>query len=283
MYYKVFIFNISYIGLVIIVNENIKKGKQEFKKRNYKKALKLFENVRRDDEDYEFSLLYRISCLMALNEYGDALKFIDFLIEKYPQEDLLWHDKVTCHVFLNEDEKAGRALSELERLVDVEDKERLLRIAKLYNMVRDDENALKYCDMALEVDENYREALYEKTIVVARLKDYSLMNEVADRLVHVCGNDLLALMPAFLLRLFSKNYRGCVDLINSADVDEYSDGTVHDFKAGLYNKMCENLNAQILVMDSIDLPVDDALNLMLDFHESGKDHGEVNGVQYFIL
>lgn len=265
------------------MNEKIKKGRIEFDKKNFKKALGYFENVRRDDEDYDFAVLFMIPCLMNLKRYEDALKFLNYLIGRNPYSEALWADKASCHIILKQYEKAYDALGEIERIVDVEDKRMVLHVAKLYNWLRDDENALKYCDMALALDENYKKALHEKSLVAVRLKDYKMMNEIADRLMEVSDDDMLSLMPVLQLRLFSKNYRGCIDLIRSVKSDESLDDTIEMMKGGLYNKMCENFCARILVLEQIELSCDEAIDLMLDFHESGKDYGKIRGVEYFIL
>ena len=47
--------------------------------------------------------------------------------------------------------------------------------------------------------------------------------------------------------------------------------------------MSDDFNAQLLLADEIDLSIDEAIGLMLEFKKFGKDFGEIRGVSYFIL
>lgn len=268
---------------MIIVNTNFKNGRNEFKQKNYKKALSYFNEIDNDDGDYEYSLVYKIGCLIELKRYDEALEIINPLIEKNPYDELLWLDKVACHVFLNEDEKAFGALHELERIIDAEDKLKLVFIAKFYNMLGDYENALSYCDKALAIDENLKEALHEKSLVAIHLDDHEMIDGVADRLLEFCDNDILSLTPIFLLRLFSKNYRGCLDLVENSNDDDVKEDTMSMFKAIIYKQICDDFNVQLMMDSDIDLSVDEALDIMFAFVDSGCDNGVVRDVGYMIF
>ena len=265
------------------MKNNFKDGRNEFKNKNYRKALEHFDRIGEGDEDYEYSLVYRIGCLIELKEYSDALKIINPLIEKNPYDELLWFDKATCHIFLNEDEKAFKAMNEIERIIDSGDKMRLVYVAKFYNMLGDYQKAIQYCDRALDIDECLREALHEKSLAGIHLDDADIIDSVADRLLELSDNDILSLTPVFLLRLFSKNYRGCLDLVENSDEDNVKEDTLKLFKAIIYNRICDDLNVRIMLDREIDMSVDEALKVMFDFIDSGCDHGEVQGVSYMIF
>jgi tetratricopeptide (TPR) repeat protein len=262
------------------MNTKFEQGILEFENKNYEKALIHFEGVDGDDGYYEYALSYRISCLMKLEKYREALGFLNELIENNPYVDILWFEKAMCHIYLNEDEKAFSALDSLERVVDSDDKVKLLHVAKLYNILNDDLKVVEYCDKALDVDENFREAILEKSTVVLNLNDPEAVDEVSKRIVDLSDNSLISLMPAFLLKLFSKDYRGCLDVIGRCDEGSESTEMV---KSLVYKNLSEDLNAQILLTCEIDLSIDEAIDIMLDFKESGKDNGKIHGVQYFVL
>ena len=268
---------------MINLNNDFKKGRNEFKQKHYEDALIHFDKISEGDEDFEYSLVYRIGCLIELKCYEDALEIIDPLIGKNPYDELLWFDKVTCHIFLKEDEKAFRALDEIERIVDRSDKRRLVCVAKFYNMLGDFDNSLRYCEEALAIDENYKDALYEKSHVAIRLNDVDMIEEIANRLFEISNRDILSLTPVILLKLFSKNYSACLDLIENSIDDEVKDETIEMFKFIVYKELSEELNAQILMSKEIDLSIDDALKLMFDFKENGCNHGEIYGVKYMII
>ncbi len=265
------------------MNSEIKKGISEYDDENYKKALSHFKKVSPDDEDYHYSLVFRVSCLMKLRCYREALPFINKLIEKEPYEDVWWIEKAWAHVFLKEKNQAYSALSHLERTVDVSDKVKLLQISKLYNLLDDDSKVLEYADKALEVDEDYKDALYEKITVLGRTHDRKEIDKVSKKLFELSDGKLISLMPIFLLRLFSKDYAGAVDLLDKCDDDEIGDEYIDNLKSVVYNHLSDDLNAKILVCEPADLSVDDALALMLEFQKTGKDHGKIHGIDYFIL
>ena len=262
------------------MNNKFEQGILEFENKNYEKAVIHFEGVGGDDEYYEYALSYRISCLMKLENYREALGFLNELIENNPYVDILWFEKAMCHINLDEDEKAFSALDSLERVVDSDDKVKLLHIAKLYNILNDNLKVVEYCDKALDIDENFREAILEKSTVVLKLNDPDAVDEVSKRIVDLSDNSLLSLMPAFLLKLFSKDYRGCLDVIGGCEEGSESTEMV---KGLVYKNLSEDLNAQILLTSEIDLSIDEAIGLLLDFKENGKDNGKIHGVQYFVL
>jgi tetratricopeptide (TPR) repeat protein len=270
--------------MVIKLNNEFEDGRLEFDQKNFEEALNHFEQIGSDDEGYEFSLLYRISCLMKLKRYEEALSFLNFLIEKYPYEEILWFDKAWCHIFLGEKEKAFSALETVERVVDSTDKVRLLQVAKMYNCLNKDSKVIEYCDKALDIDENYREAVYEKITAIIDSDNQELIDDVSNKIIEMSDKNILALMPVFLLRLFSDDYGGCVDLLDYAVEDDECKDLIEMLKAVIFNSISEDLNAQILLtQDNVEIAVDDALKLMLEFKETGKDFGIIHGVQYFIL
>lgn len=262
------------------MNTKFEQGILEFENENYEKALTHFNGINADDEYYEYALSYRISCLMKLKNYREALGFLNQLIENNSHVDLLWFEKAMCHINLNEDEKAFGALDSLEKVVDSDDKVKLLHIAKLYNILNDDLKVVEYCDKALDIDENFREAILEKSTVVLKLNDSEAVDEVSKRIVELSDDSFISLMPAFLLKLFSKDYRGCLDVIGECGQGSESTEMV---KSLVYNNLSEDLNAQILLTCEIDLTIDEAIDIMLDFKENGKDNGKIHGVQYFVL
>ena len=261
----------------------IEQGILEFKEKNYEKSLLCFEKIGVGEDKFEIVQIYRVSCLIKLKRYGEALDVINRLIEKNPYEELLWHEKVRCHIFLDEDEKAFSALGELERIVDRNDKEYLVDIARLYYLLGDYDKVVEYCDLALKIDGNYKVALYEKALAASNLEDDQLIDEVSDSILNVSDNDLISILPVFLLKLFSKKYEDCLDLIENIECDDLKKGHCDLFKGIVYNRMSDDFNAQLLLADEIDLSIDEAIGLMLEFKKFGKDFGEIRGVSYFIL
>lgn len=268
---------------MIKLNDEFKQGRLEFKQKNFIKALKHFDRIREGDDDYEYSLPFRISCLIELKRYVEALDYLNPLIEKNPYDELLWFDKVTCHIFLNEDKKAYGALEAIERIVDPNDKARLLFVAKFYNRLNDYPKVIEYCNKALEIDKDYKEALMEKSFAALRLDDMEMINEIADRLLDISDDDIFSLTPVLMLKLFSQDYRGFLDVLEGSDDDDVKAETANLLKSLLYNRICEDLSAQILLTRDIEISVDEALEIILEFKEKGKDCGMIYDAQYFVI
>ena len=262
---------------------NINKGINYFENGNYKKALKCFNTVESDDRDYESATLYKIYCLIELKEYKKALKIINPLIEKTPYSELLWFSKVSCHLFLNEDEKAFKALGEIERIINRSDKFKLVYIAKMYNLLNDFERALKFCDEALAIDTNFKEALHEKSLIGIGMEDDKMINEVADKLLLTCEDDFISILPVFLLKIFSKNYRQAFNLIENTSKENVNPDTVELFKSIVYKRICDDLTISILTVNEGQLSVDEGLLALFDFVEHKKESGMIGDVQYYIV
>jgi tetratricopeptide (TPR) repeat protein len=220
---------------------------------------------------------------MELKCYREALEVINSLISKDPYSEVLWSEKARCHIFLKEDGKARSALHELERIVDGNDKKSLLGVARMYFLLDDYGKVIEYCDKALAIDGNYRPALYEKALVASRMKDDEMIDSVSKDIIDVSDGDLFSLMPVFLLKLFSKKYEDCFEIVEGSKIDDVKKEFGESLKGVIYNYMSDDLNAKIALTQEIDLPVDDALKLMFEFKNAGKDHGEIRGVPYFIL
>lgn len=265
------------------MKSEFEQGKSEFKKENYKKALAHFELIKSDDDYYDVSLLYRITSLMHLKRYRESLSFLNQLIEEYPQEYLLWFDKARCHIFLKETDNAYVAVEHVERFIDSNDKNHLIYVSKLYNMLHDDSKAIEYADKALAIDENFEDALYEKYFVALRSCDDAMIEEISLKLYDMSDKSLMSSMPRFLLKLYFKEYVGALDLINDVVDDEVDYKYIKILKAAIYEHMSEDLSAQIVLSQKLELDIDDALEIMFDFKENGKDHGEIHGVNYFII
>ena len=259
------------------------KANNEYENKNYLKAIEYLDKIGCEDEFYDFSQIIKSSCLMNLERFDDALKIIDGLLVKEEFSALLWMNKVRCHVFLDESDQAIKALTNLEDIIDKTDKSLLVQVARLNFLVDDYDKALKYCNDALEIDSKFKEALYEKAIVVMAIGDDEQITEVSNRMLELEDEGGLKYFPVFLMNLFSKNYRYCLDLVEGIDSDVLDDEHIEMFKAIIYNEICEENCVNLLVVNGEELPIDDVLGIMLDFVEKGKDSGEIDGVHYFVI
>lgn len=264
------------------MKNKFEEGKLEFENNNYEKALECFEQVLRNEEN-DLVEIYKFECLLKLKRYVEALKVIDSLISNCPYSETLWKCKARCHIFLKDNQKALKALGEVERLCDEENKEGLVDIAQIYNLLDEHEKVIKYCDKALAVDKTFKPALYEKVIVASCLKDMKMIDELTEDILSIPGNDLFSLLPIFIMNLFSKRYEKCLEIIDFCELDGSQRQEEELLKGAIYQTLSEDLNAQIGLSKKYDLPVDDAISLMMEFKKTGRDHGVIHGVEYYIL
>ena len=281
--YNLFILLILNIVMVKIMNDKIKQDNIEFEKKNYQNALNCLNQVHKNEYGYKFSLIVKLDSFMRLKKYDEALKIIDLIIEESPHIEIFWAEKVRCHLFLNEDAKALDALKELEKLCGDEDKEGFVRIARFYSILNENDKVIENCDNALKVDENYLPALYEKMLATSFLKDEKMIDDISEYILNASDNDLLSMLPVIMINLFSENYEKALELIENCELGEIDEEHRQLLKGAVYKRICDDLNAQIMLSEKVDLDVRDAVRLMLEFKETGKDHGEFNGVEYYIF
>lgn len=268
--------------MVISLNLKIKEVEKEIDEKNFEKALGLLDEIAENDEDYELSLLFRVSCLINLKRYEECLLVIDVLLRNNPHEELLWADKVVCHYFSDEKDMALKSLGKLEGIVNRNDAYSLYIVSQLANLVNQSDKAIEYADLALQIDEEFESAIIEKAHAASRIKNREMMNECADRLIKLYGEgELLKMTFPFMLKLFSGNYVGCLDIVNGIDD---SDGKMTEMlKYAIYNQMGEELNVEIYATGPFGSDLDDALKVLFDYYYDGIEGGMIGGVSYVIV
>ncbi len=265
--------------MVINLNSQIEKAKKEYDEKNYENALEILDGIEVEGEYQKLIVFIKIACLMALRRYDESLSIIDSNIEKFPYSDFLWSRKVECHYFNGDEEEAAKSLEELERIVNKDDKYCLVFLAEEFEMIGNHEKALKYCDMALDIDEDFVDAVRQKSMSASALKDYDMMNECADRLLELYKDDFEKLIP-FTLKLFSRRYRDALDIVEGMDIlDKVQEEMM---KGAIYNSMVEDLSIEIRTSAPIDMTADEVLNLFFMYHYDGIRHGEIKGAKYLI-
>ena len=266
---------------MINLNLEIEKAKNEFDDKNYEKALEILDGLEAEGEYHKLALMIRLASLMALKRYDDSLKVIDSNIEKFPYSDFLWSRKVECHYFNGDEQNAVKSLEELERIVNKDDKESLVFLAEECELLDNHKKALKYCDMALDIDGDFIDAVQQKAMIASSLKDRDMMSDCADKLLKLYDEDIYKVMIPLMLKLFSGRYRDCLDIINSVDVlDEAHEEML---KGAIYKSMVEDLNIEIRTSAPIEMTVDEVLDLFFRYHYDGIKHGEIKGARYLII
>ena len=127
------------------------------------------------------------------------------------------------------------------------------------------------------------DALDEKFLTAVQLRDKKSQEEAIVKLYDISDKRLIDSMPLFFMKLLSKDYEGALDLLNEANVQKEDENYVELYKGAIYKHLTDDLNAQLMLDDNIELDVEDAIRIMLEFKENGTDHGQIHGVNYFVL
>ena len=264
------------------MNSEIDKGRIEFNDENYEKALTYFDAVEEDDEDYDYVLIFKITCLMELEKYDKALFLIDSLLAEDGEDELLLYEKVRCHIALDEKSEALRTLRKFEHIAPKDNKNMILDIARFYKFLGEYERALRLCNMALYVDDDFEEAIYEKALVALAVDKEEIVDNCANRLLDLAEGDQYKILPIFLLKVYCAKFEDCVNIIDDLE-DKFQDETCDMLRTVVYNQLCEKLDVNIHLTEDIDLSVDEALALLLDYEQTGIKYGIINDVNFIIM
>lgn len=264
------------------MNSKIKKGRVEFNDENYEKALMYFDGVGEDDGDYMYVLFFKITCLMELQRYDRALFLIDSVLKEDPNDELLHYEKIRCHIALKEDEEALNALKNFEKIISKEDKRMLLAVSMFYRILGDCVNALKYCEMSLEIDDCFEEAIREKSLIGIDLDDEEMIDSCADKLLEIADNRGVEAVSAFLLKLFISKFDDCLDIVDDLG-DDFDEDNVQLLKSIVYREFSEKLGVTIHLAEEVEMPIDDVILLLKEFDENGVSCGIIHGVAFNII
>lgn len=264
------------------MNSIIKKGRVEFNDENYEEALKYFDEVNDDDEDYAYVLIFKITCLMELKRYDKALFLIESLLMENPEDELLVYEKIRCHIALDEKKEAFSALEKFEEIISPDNKRMLLAVSQFYRILRDYDNALKYCNRSLEIDANFEEAVREKSLIGIDLNDGEIINACADRLLEIVDNDGIEVISAFLLKLFVGRFDDCLLIVDNL-IDNFDEDTIKMLKSIVFNQFSEKLGVNVYLNHEVEMPIDDAIMLLKEYDEKGISCGMIQGVAFKIM
>lgn len=268
--------------MVITMDSKINKGRIEFNDENYEKALTYFDAVEEDDEDYDYVLIFKISCLMELEKYDKALFLIDSLLAEDGDDELLMYEKIRCHIALDEKAEALDCLKKFERIVPKDNKNMILDVARFYKFLGEYKKALRFCNMALYEDEFFEDAIYEKALIAIALENEEIVDKCANRLLDVVEDDYYKILPIFLLKLYCAKFEDCVSIIDNLE-DKFEDETCDMLRTVVFNQLCEKLDVNIHLTEDVDLSVGDAVGLLLDYEQTGIKYGIINDANFIIM
>lgn len=264
------------------MNSKIKKGRMKFNDENYEEALRYFNQVSEDDEDYMYVLIFKITCLMELERYDKALFLIESLLREDPEDELLLYEKIRCHIALCENTEALATLKVFENIISPDDKRMILCVSKFYKLLGDYANALKYCNDALQIDENFEDAVREKSLIGIGLNDHEMIDSSADKLSEIIGHHGMGMISVFLLKLYISKFDDCISIIENLEGD-FKNDTLQMFKSIVYKELCEKFGVNLHVVGDVEISIDEAIRLLKNYAENGVDSGSINGVGFVIM
>lgn len=264
------------------MNSKITKGRNEFNDENYEEALKYFDEVREDDEDYMYVLMFKITCLMELERYDNALFLIESLLAEDPEDEFLLYEKIRCQIALGETENAFKTLKTFEKLINSDNKRMVLAISKFYRVLGDLDSALKYCNTALEIDAAFEEAINEKSLIAIDLDDKAMIDSCANNLLEVIESGSVRMVSAFLLKLYVGNFDDCLNIISCLG-DDFDEEFRQMLKFVVFKEFSEKLGVEIRLNEEAEIPVEEAISLLKDYDECGVNNGVIHGVGFIII
>ena len=264
------------------MNSRIDKGRIEFNDENYEKALTYFDAVSEDDEDYDYVLIFKITCLMELEKYDKALFLIDSLLAEDGEDELLLYEKIRCHIAMDEKADALITLRKFERIMPKDNKNMILDVTRFYKFLGEYKKALRLCNMALYIDEDFEEAIYEKALIGIALNNENIIDNSANRLLDIVEDDRYRILPIFLLKMYCGKYDDCINIIDDLE-DQFQDETCDMLRTVVFNQLCEKLDVNIHLTEDIDLSVSEAIGILLDYEQTGIKYGIVNDVNFIIM
>lgn len=264
------------------MNSKINKGRIQFNDENYEEALNYFNAVDESDEDYDYVLIFKITCLMELERFDKALFLIDSLLDEDPTDELMMYEKIRCHVALDEKSEALNALKKFERIFPKDNKRMILDVAIFYKTLGEFKKALTFCNMALSIDSDFEEAIYEKSLIGIALDNDDIINNCANKLLDLIDDDQSKIIPIFLLKIYSGRFKDCMGIIKNLE-SQFDEETCEMLKAIVFNQLCENFGVNIHLTDDVELSVGEAIELLFNYHDDGVNYGVINGVGFVIM
>ena len=266
--------------MVITMDSKINKGRIEFNDENYEKALTYFDAVGEDDEDYDYVLIFKITCLMELERYDNALFLIDSLLAEEGDGELLLYEKIRCHIALDEKRESLEALKRFERIMQDDNKNMMLDVARFYKFLGEYNDALRFCNMALDVDGDFEDALYEKSLVAIAIGNYGIVENCANKLMGMVSDNQFRIFPVFLFKLYGGKYRECVGMIDDME-GIFQDTTCDMLRMVVLNQLREKLGVDVHVDG--ELSVGETIGLLLEYERTGVQRGIVNDIGFTIM
>ena len=85
-----------------------------------------------------------------------------------------------------------------------------------------------------------------------------------------------------MLKINCGKLRDCVGIVDSLE-DKFQDNTCNMLRIVIYNQLREKLDVNVHLTDDADLSVAEAIDLLLDYEQTGVKWGFVNDVGFIIM
>lgn len=183
---------------------------------------------------------------------------------------------------MDETENALKTLKTFEKFITTDNKRLVLAISKFYRILGDLDNALKYCNCALEIDSTFEDAINEKSLIAIDLDDNAMIDSCANDLLEVIESGSVRMVSVFLLKLYVGNFDDCLNIVNCLGVD-FDEEFRQMLKFVVFKEFSEKLGVEIRLNDEAEIPVEEAISLLKDYDECGVRRGVIHGVGFIIV
>lgn len=146
-----------------------KKAYEMLQKGEFDKSLQLLEMVINIDDEYRPAWSCKGAVHLEREEYPQALAAFERIIELNIADDLAWYNKGYVLVLMGEYDQARKVfdffMARYENKTDDFYKYALYLLAKSHYGLKNCDNAIIFLDEAIEMDENFKEAVDLKNTI----------------------------------------------------------------------------------------------------------------------
>lgn len=151
-----------------------KRALEFLQKKDYDKSLKILEMILNIDKGYIPAWNCKGVAYLEKKDYPEALKSFEEVIELNPGDNMAWYNKGYVLLLMEEYEQSKKVfdffLARYENKTDEFFKYALYLLAKNNYELKNYDKALLSVDQAIDVDENFKEALDLKKTIKSKME-----------------------------------------------------------------------------------------------------------------
>jgi tetratricopeptide (TPR) repeat protein len=197
---------------------DLEKAWARYKKRDFEKALALFEDILEENDNAE-ALFGKACCLIRCDEHEEAIKDLNTLLKKNPKDSRYWHARSMVY---GAEEKLKDAIKDLEKVLELasESVEAHCDLGGAYLLDGDFTKANDSFDTCIDIDRTCPDAWFGKGMVALEKKEPKRAIEYLNAAIKIDGKYLLAFLARAEAYIMSNQKKeGLRDLRKALSLD----------------------------------------------------------------